>query len=141
MMQGFLFLLGPLCLGYGLYRLYGPVSVTYIGYGVRLHEANYVCLPMSVFGFALFFATIAPESWSLTILLVGLFIGLGGSFLTIFIKIEPEWLKWLKREHGDVWHILQLEIKEEGQGNWDKRINTPEELRIWVKQVRKKHNL
>jgi hypothetical protein len=138
----FLLILGCIGLTVGIYRLLGPVNVVYMGFGVLVHTAYYVTIPSSIglllLGLAV--SPIVPENWKLPIIIVGLAVGLIGSLASAWI-FKPGWLKWLEREHSDIIPLLRAEIREEGPANWDNRINTPEELELWVLEVRNKHGL
>ncbi|MFQ5580756.1 MAG: hypothetical protein ACE5FZ_09090 [Nitrospiria bacterium] len=135
----FFFILSLISLIIGLYRLKGPVNVVYMGFGILVYAAYYATIPSSIFfvliGLAL--SPIIPENWKTPIIATGLLMWLIGVAASTRL-FKPAWRKWLESEHSDILPLLKSEIEDEGVSNWDKRINTQEELEEWVAEVRRK---
>ena len=132
-----------LFIGFGIYRLRGPVSVWYIAYGIATVEFNYAAIPIG-FGLIIWALALSPlvsnEGWQLNLLIIGAIVGFLGVVPGSFF-LKPSWLRWLEREHGDIMPLMQQEIEEIGPRNWDQRINNQEELKEWVDDFRRNHGL
>ena len=130
-------------IGFGIYRLKGPVSVWYIAYGIATVEFNYAAIPIGI-GLAIWACALSPfisnEDWQLNLLIVGAVVGFLGVVPGSFF-LKPSWLRWLEREHGEIMPLIQQEIEEMGPRNWDQLINTQEDLKEWVEKFRRKHGL
>ena len=133
-------ILGLVGLTVGIYRLRGPVNVVYMGFGVLVHIAYYVTIPASIglLMMGLSISPITPKNLGLPILALGVTIILIGSLTSSWL-FKPAWLKWLEREHSDILPLLRVEIEKEGLSNWNNRVNTQDELKVWVLEIRRKY--
>ncbi len=123
----------------GIYRLKGPVSVWFLALSPYGAGSAYGTIPLGLglllWSFA--FLPFVPTNWQLPLLF-------GGGievFLGLFILpklLKPKWLLWLEKEHGRLIPLLQNEIQEMGYKNWDRQINTQEELEEWVLEMKRK---
>ncbi len=134
-----LVLLSFLFFSFGIYRLKGPVSASYLAYGTTV-EANYFAVPIGI-GLAIWALSVSPltpDKCKLTVLIIGTVVGLVAA-IPARLLLKPRWLRWLENTHGNIMPLLQSEIREEGLSNWDRRINTQIELEQWVIEVRRKY--
>ncbi|MCB8944947.1 MAG: hypothetical protein H6658_14450 [Ardenticatenaceae bacterium] len=127
---------------FGLHRLKGPVSVSYLDHSFMLKDANYLALPGALtfllMGLAL--SPIVLDELKLTVLMVGI----AAPFILAWPAskyLKPKWLRWLEQNHKDIIPFLQAEIQEMGPEIWDKQINTKEELESWVNQVKQRRGI
>jgi len=78
-----------------------------------------------------------------TLMLVGLgIVGLG--FVFAYLEpywLSPAWYRWLKKEHSDILSDLAVEAHQLGRQEWLKRVQTQEDLEVWVAEVRRKYGL
>ena len=126
----------------GLYRLKGPVSVTYLAYGSRLKGVNYFALPfaLTLFLWGLALSQLIVDDFKMNLIMIGVLV----PFVLAFPAhkyLKPKWLKWLEQNHGDIMPWIEAEINEMGTDVWDNQINTQEELETWVTEYREKNNL
>ena len=127
-----------ICLG--LFGLFGPVHVWYILRNPFMNLGLNTSIPGGLFFLFLALAFYLPPQSSLFVVNLGLLVGVVGTILMGNVpSFKPKWLQWLYQEHGDILELLRQEIWQDQ--SWNKRINTQEELELWVNQVRKKHGL
>jgi hypothetical protein len=137
-----LLILSILLLSLGFYWFKGPVSVWYLAYGVATVGASYSAIPAGV-AFALWSVAASPfipDEWKLTVLNIGTIAFFAG-ILVAGRFLKPEWLRCLEREHKAILPILRMEIQEMGPENWNRQINTQDDLEKWVNEVRSKRGL
>ncbi len=129
-------------IGFGIYRLKGPVSVWYIAYGIATVEFNYVAIPagIALAIWALATLPLVPDDWQLNLLVIGIVSGFLGIVSARYL-LKPSWLRWLEKEHGDIIPLIQQEIEEIGPRNWDQQVNTQQNLEEWIEDFRRKHRL
>ena len=124
----------------GFWRLMGNGKAAYFARFAR-SGGVYASLPFAIgWLLALLPRMIFPNAPSILfyfgagIFILGIiFAGYPPSFL------KPAWLKWLEREHGDIYWILENDAHEMGLRIWQKRVKTQEGLEAWVAEVRQKH--
>jgi hypothetical protein len=103
-----LLFLSIVLLGFGIYRLIGPVSVWYLAYGVGPVEFNYIAIPggITLAIWALAASPLIPQDWQLNFLIIGTICGflavIPGSYF-----LKPSWLRWLEREHREIIPLLR----------------------------------
>jgi hypothetical protein len=142
MLTIFFFSLSVILLGLGIYRLKGPVSVWFLAATPYGAGNAYAPLPLGLgmFFWSITFISFTPETWRLPLFYAGgvvMFLG-----LLIFPRLlKPAWLRWLEREHNKIIPLLQTEIQAMGYQNWDRHINSQQDLEQWVAEVRRKHGL
>lgn len=123
--------------GVGLHRYKGPINVWYIAYGIVTVDANYLGIPGGISLILLALATlpIVSDKWGMPIVFLAIAVTVFG---LIFAKrlLKPAWLRWLEQEHGAILPVLQIEIQKMGPENWNRRINTQEDLAEWIKEVK-----
>jgi hypothetical protein len=125
-------------LGFGIYRLKGPISVWYLAYGVALVEINYFAIPVGI-GLGIWSLAMSPlisDEWKLVVLNIGTFSGILGIIPARHLK--PKWLKWLEREHGKMMPLIRKEIEKTGYQNWDRLINKQDDLEQWIADIQRK---
>lgn len=126
----------------GLYRLKGPVSVTYLAYGSMAKGVNYLAFPFSLtlllWGLGLL--PIIPNESKMVVLMIGVIAPILLAFPALKY-LKPKWLQWLEQNHKDIIPILQIEIQKMGPDAWDKQINTKEELESWVHEIKKSRGM
>ena len=75
------------------------------------------------------------------------YIGIPLLFLMVMLAewqptwILPKWLRWLKKEHGDIISILWDEARKRDRWEWEEQVRTQQGLEAWVAEVRHKHHL
>jgi hypothetical protein len=104
----------------------------------------YAQIAMGV-GFLWFAIAGFPRSQVISLILI--YIGGGFAILAVifnFVRpsfLKPAWLKWLEREHRDIYHLLEQDAHDMGLKTWERRMETRENLEEWVAEVRQKHGL
>ncbi len=107
----------------------------------------YFALPTYVLGLILVLVdTILfdPNDQGIPILIIVAFCCWMMSFVLAYLEpdwLAPAWYRWLKREHGHILSLLAQEAHQLGRTEWLKRVQTQEDLEIWVTEVRRKHGL
>lgn len=84
-----------------------------------------------------------PDNTTMILFIIGLGVFILGIVFAGFPPsiLKPVWLRWLEREHGDIYWLLENEAHEMGLRQWQKRVKTQEDLEEWVAEVRQKHGL
>ena len=132
-------LFGVLMIIMGLYNLFGSINSLYIAGYAHLTLALYTFIPSGLFFVSMFLGSYFPAPTSLYILNSGGAIAIIGTYIMSRPLMQPKWVKWLKREHGDILDVIQIEIRKEPY--WNRMINTQEELEAWVEEIRATKNL
>lgn len=124
-------------LSIGLHKLKGPVSVWYLARSPSAISFSYLAIPFGVVFllWALAATPLVHDEWKLNLFTLAAIFG----FLSIFLPIrflKPSWLKWLEQEHHAILPVLKNEIHRIGYHEWDRRINTRQDLETWVLEVK-----
>ncbi len=136
-MPAICFLISLGFISYGIYIFRGPVSFWLID----SHHWGYGFIP---FGIAFFFWGIgAMPFWPQTFQCI--FFGFSPViiFASFFIPkdwIDPDWLKWLKKEYPFYMSAIQQEIEQVGYLQWNARFKTREDLENWILKREGKKN-
>jgi hypothetical protein len=106
-------------------------------------EFAYVCIPAGLgiifFGIALFLPTHEVRQTVFWGIVFPLCIALIVLLFWLPDWIKPAWVRWLEKEHGDIFLLLLREARE--TPNWEQQVATQEGLEVWVEEVRRKHRL
>jgi hypothetical protein len=85
----------------------------------------------------------ASEFWGPICTCISTLVGFSGILLGMFQPkfMEPDWYRWLIKNHEDIWHLLQQDVRQMGLDVWQRRTATQEGLEEWVAEVRRKNGL
>jgi NhaP-type Na+/H+ and K+/H+ antiporter len=106
--------------------------------------AAYIGIPGSITFFLLALAALMPDledrqrlfDLSIILLIVAIVIALWRPRWLL-----PKWLRWLQAHHKDILPLLKQEAQAMPDREWNKRVETQEDLEQWVAEVRRKHGL
>jgi hypothetical protein len=140
-----LFFVGILSIYLGLSGSLGHRRLTYILPNYYSSGINYASIPGGVFLLLLGVVILFPLPNLLEYILVWLSVifGLIGLLFNFFPPsfLEPEWYRWLKKEHGDILPSLQQDVEKMGYRQWRSQTETIADLDRWATEVRRKNGL
>jgi hypothetical protein len=126
-------------MGIGIHRYKGPISVWYIAYGSATVSYSYLGIPIGTSLILLALATlpIVSDKWGMLIIFLAIAVSILGLIFAKYL-FTPAWLRWLEQEHSAILPILRIEIQKMGPENWNRRINTQEDLAEWINEVKRR---
>jgi hypothetical protein len=103
----------------------------------------YAQIPMGVGVLLVAGSAFVPLNISNILIDVGIGFGLLGVIFNFVPPsfLRPAWLKWLRHEHGDIYHLLEQDAHDMGLDKWERRMQRQEDMEEWVAEVRQKHGL